>query len=61
MKKGIKIFIQILETILVIPLGILGAICLIPFMALMLLFALPFGLVEDVWEVDMADKYKEEK
>ena len=51
MKKGLRVFLNILETIVVIPLGIIGAVLLIPFVFLYLLFALPTTIVEDIWNI----------
>ena len=49
MKRGLKIFIRILETIIALPLAIAGAVCLIPFTILGLLIAVPTAIVEDIW------------
>lgn len=52
MKKGLRIFINILETIAVIPLSIIGVILLSPFLILYLLFALPTVIIEDIWDIE---------
>ena len=59
MSKGLKIFLNILFTIIAVPLGILGAICMIPFVALGLLIFLPVSIIEDIWCPEIFDKYKE--
>ena len=51
MKKGLKIFINILETIIAVPLCIVGAILLTPFVLIGLLIALPIYVVEDIWGI----------
>lgn len=51
MKKGLKIFINILETIIAVPLCIVGAILLTPFVIIGLLIALPIYVVEDIWGI----------
>lgn len=64
MKKGLKIFVKILETIVVIPCGIAGAILLTPFVILGLIFAIPACILEDIWEVEIfpdTDVNEEEK
>ena len=44
-----KVFKKILLSIIALPLGILGAICLLPFVALALLVDLPWTILEDIW------------
>ena len=44
-----KVVKKILLSIIAVPLGILGAICLIPFIALILLIDLPRVIIEDIW------------
>lgn len=44
-------FLNILCTIIGIPLGILGAICIAPFVVLYLLIDLPCMIVQDIWGV----------
>ena len=59
MKKGLRIFLNTIYTILGIPLGIAGAICLIPFVVFGLIICLPISIVEDIWTPNLAEKYKE--
>lgn len=59
MKKGLEIFLNIIYTILGIPLGIVGAVCLIPFVVFGLIICLPISIVEDIWTPDFLKKYKE--
>ena len=61
MKKGLRIFINILETIVAIPLGLAGAICMAPFVILGLLICLPISIISDIWTVDIFEKYRGEK
>jgi len=51
MKKGLKIFLQILESIIAVPLCIVGAILLTPILLLCLLISLPIYVVEDIWGI----------
>lgn len=50
MSKGLRIFINILETIVAVPLGIVGAILLTPFVLICLLVGLPITIIEDIWK-----------
>lgn len=43
--------LNILCTIIGIPLGILGAICITPFVFIMMLIDLPCTIVQDIWGV----------
>ena len=61
MKKGLRVFINILETIVAIPLGLVGAICMTPFVIIGLLVFIPISIIEDIWAVDFFEKYKEEE
>ena len=58
MKKGLRIFVNILETIVAVPLGIIGAILLSPFVILGLIICIPVSIVGDIWTVDFFEKYK---
>lgn len=51
MKKGLKIFLNILKTIIAIPLGIIGAILLLPFVAIGLIISLPVAIIGDIWDI----------
>lgn len=42
-------FLNILGTIVGIPLGIVGAICTTPFIVLFLMIYLPCSIVQDIW------------
>ena len=45
--------IRILESILLIPLALIGAILLVPFVMLGLLISLPATIIDDIWELDL--------
>lgn len=49
MKKGLKVFLNILYTIIAIPLTIVGVVLLIPLAFLGLLISLPISVIEDIW------------
>ena len=44
-----KVFGNILKTIVVVPLAVAGAICMIPLAILTLLVMVPMSAVESVW------------
>ena len=60
MKKGLRVFINILETIVAVPFGIIGAILLTPLVILGLLVFIPISIIEDIWTVDFFEKYQDE-
>ena len=45
-----KTFLKVLESIVAVPIGILGDICIIPFVAIALIVDLPFMIVQDIWD-----------
>jgi len=44
-----KTILKVLSTIIAIPFCIVGAVLLIPFVALCLLISLPLTVLEDIW------------
>ena len=48
-----KVFLNILKTIIVYPLALMGAICLIPLFAISIIIGLPAIALQDVWEKDL--------
>ena len=51
MSKGLKIFLNIIFTIIAVPLCIIGAVFLTPFVLIGLLIALPIYVIEDIWGI----------
>ena len=60
MKKGLKIFVNILKTIAVIPCGIVSAVLLVPFMIIGLIIAVPMCFVEAIWKIGAFKEDEEE-
>lgn len=48
MKKGLKVFLNILKTIVATPLGIIGAILLLPFV----IIGLTASIIGDIWDIE---------
>jgi hypothetical protein len=49
MNKFTDILFRILGTIIAVPLGIIGAVCLTPLIVICLIFAIPIAIFEDIW------------
>ena len=52
MKKGLEIFLNILKTLVAVPFGIMGAVCLIPLAAIGLLIEIPSLIISDIWNIN---------
>lgn len=50
-----KIFTNILKTLIAVPLSIVGIIFMFPFYLLYFLLHLPVIIIEDIWEIDIGD------
>ena len=48
-----EVLIKVLETIVCVPIAIIGAILLIPFVLLALLISLPASIFDDIWELNL--------
>ena len=42
-------FVKILLTIIAIPFGIAGAVCMVPLAFLCFLVSIPVAIIEDIW------------
>ena len=51
-----KVLLKVLGTIIGVPLGIVGAVCLMPFAFLALLVSMPSIIVEDIWDLEVKDE-----
>lgn len=52
MGKGLKVLFKILETIICVPLGIVGAVCLTPCALIVMLIGIPMTIIEDIWGIN---------
>lgn len=53
--KIMKTFWNIIKSIVVVPLCIIGAICITPFAMIYLLIDIPASVLSDIWEKDKND------
>lgn len=52
MKKVLNVLFKVLETIICVPLGIVGVICSIPLGLLIMLVTIPMIIIEDIWGLE---------
>ena len=60
MKKVLDWLWKFVQSIVAIPLVMLGAICLVPFIVLYIIIGLPATVVNDIWN-DNFYKYEEQE
>lgn len=48
-----KTILKVLSTVVAVPLGIIGALLLLPFVAIGLIISLPATIICDIWDIEV--------
>ena len=52
MKKGLEIFLNIIKTLIALPIGIIGIVLLLPFVAINFIVSVLSAIISTIWDLE---------
>lgn len=52
MKKGLEIFLNIIKTLIALPIGIIGIVLLLPFVAINFIISVLAAIISTIWDLE---------
>lgn len=52
MKKGLEIFLNIIKTLIALPIGIIGIVLLLPFVAINFIVSVLAAIISTIWDLE---------